>query len=567
MRNWGALLIALIGAILLAVLATTPPSPVAADAPATTFSAARAMTDLRTVARAPHPTGSVENGHVQFVLMNRLAVLGMEQEFTVSSMARRANKRLDDWRGRPAPAPSLINITGVLPGRDRSLPAVLLMAHYDSVWGSPGAADDGVGVVTIIETVRAIRAAGQQRRDLIVLFSDGEELGLEGAVSFFENDALRKRVGVIINLEARGGGGRTSMFETGNDDGAMMGLFGAAVNNPVATSLSVFVYKQLPNSTDLTIAKNKDYPGFNFSFIGRPGLYHSPLATPDALDQGALQDMGRQTLDLTRALLAAPQLPGKAPDKTFFDVFGLFLITYPAGLGWLFLALGAGGYVVSAWERGGLYDVKLGAGALLGVIVLGGIFLYVGNLVSGADGPVNYYDRLDAIPRLQVQAACLCLAAFVLVWGLAWKWCRSSVVTIAGAALPLFVLGLVAQATAPTAAYPIGVPLMLGGLAAALGRFAPRGGRIAQTVVAALIVGYMIALGYQLMQAVGPDVPMVAALPLAIAGTAVAPVLPGIGRRPAFIAAGVLVAIALGIALWVRLDAVAPSVAVYSVFK
>ena len=55
-------------------------------------------------------------------------------------------------------------------------------------------------------------------------------------------------------------------------------------------------------------------PGFNFAFIGRPGLYHSPLATPDALDQGALQDMGRQLLDLTRGLLAAPALPGKAAD-------------------------------------------------------------------------------------------------------------------------------------------------------------------------------------------------------------------------------------------------------------
>ena len=34
---------------------------------------------------------------------------------------------------------SAINLIGVLPGKDRSQPAVMLMAHYDTVVGSPGA--------------------------------------------------------------------------------------------------------------------------------------------------------------------------------------------------------------------------------------------------------------------------------------------------------------------------------------------------------------------------------------------------------------------------------------------
>ena len=49
-------------------------------------------------------------------------------------------------------------LVGVLPGQDRSLPPILLMAHYDSVPASPGAADDAAGVAAILESVRAIRA-------------------------------------------------------------------------------------------------------------------------------------------------------------------------------------------------------------------------------------------------------------------------------------------------------------------------------------------------------------------------------------------------------------------------
>ena len=317
----------------------------------TAFSATRAMADVRVVGRAPHVTGSVEDAQVRAHLIARLQSMGLAVATTEAAMSPAAAKRLSDW-SKSTVTPPLTNIVAILPGRDRTLPAVLLMAHHDSVWGSPGAADDGAGVASILETVRAIRASGQPpQRDLMVLLTDGEELGLEGAKAFFASDPRRGHVGVIVNLETRGGGGRASMFETGSDNGAMMTLFGQSVSRPVGTSLSVFIYKKLPNSTDYTVAKKLGVPGFNFAFIGRPGLYHSPLATPEALDQGALQDMGRQVLDLTRGLLAAPALPGKAPDRVFFDAFGLFFVSYSTACGWLILALGAAGYAVAAWRR------------------------------------------------------------------------------------------------------------------------------------------------------------------------------------------------------------------------
>ena len=126
----------------------------------------------------------------------------------------------------------------------------------------------------------------------------------------------------------------------------------------------------------------------------------------------------------------------------FFDAFGLFFVSYAPALGWLILALGAAGYAIAAWRRARVAEVAKGAGVLLALIVVVGVGLYLVNLVSGAGGKTNYYDRLAAIPRLQVQALLVCLAVLVTMR----RWLPSNVGTIAGAAMPLLALGAFAQA-------------------------------------------------------------------------------------------------------------------------
>ena len=67
MRSWWALLVALAGAVVLAIVTTTPPRPVGTDAAPTAFSAVRAMADVRVLGREPHPTGSAGNAAVEAV--------------------------------------------------------------------------------------------------------------------------------------------------------------------------------------------------------------------------------------------------------------------------------------------------------------------------------------------------------------------------------------------------------------------------------------------------------------------------------------------------------------------
>ena len=549
------MLMALLAASLLAIFATTPPEATPSDAPLRSFSAIRAMADVGAMAKRPHVTGSAENAVVRDHILRRMQALGMEVSASTGLIDAKGTKRRNQWSGRNDPPATLVNLIGILPGKNRNAPSVVLMSHHDTVWGSPGAADDASGVAASLEVVRAIRAHGQQDRDLIMLVTDGEELGLQGARQFWANHPLRKNVGAVINMEARGGGGRTTLFQTSHQNGEAMQVYADAVGRPGASSLAAFIYALLPNDSDLTPVIKHDYAAYNFAFIGRSGLYHSPMATPDNLDQGSLQDMGGQVLDLTDALLKADKLPQRAADAVFFDLFGIFTVIYPVWLGWVMMIMTAGGmlWVVRQDGTGGL---TAGAGRMLALILGSAAILFALNRLSLGLGlaPANYYDRLAAIPRLEAMAALGSLAAFLVLLA---TW-RPSRVGIVGAALPLFIIGLAAQALAPTAAYFLVLPLLLTTFAL-LARHAA-----VQIAFMALVGGYMLSLGHQLMQGVGPTLPFAVALPLALAALSALPIWPGMAARKARAIAVAALLGASSVSLWVLLDAPAASRAVYS---
>lgn len=553
-------LVALLAAVVLAIMATTPPMPQGPQTPPSEFAVARAMPDVVAIAREPHITGTPENARVREYIAARMRALGMEVSTSTGTVGERGTAKRNRWTGRSDPPPTLTNVIGVLPGRNRSLPAVLLMSHHDTVWGSPGAADDTAGIAVSLEVARAIKAGGGAERDLVVLVTDAEELGLEGAKQFFAEHPLRSRVGAVINMEARGGGGRTTLFQTSSDNGNAVALFADVARRPGGSSLAAYIYSVLPNDTDLTPVLAGSYTAYNFAFIGRSGLYHSPLATPARLDQGAVQDMGAQVLELSRALLNSPAMPAPAPDAVFFDLFGRIMLTYPAWAGWIMLIVAAGALGLSAREQPDLRALGSGAGRMAGLLLVAAALYYLLNLLSGADGPTNYYDRLAAIPRLEAMAALGGMAAVLVLLGGA-----LSPAGKVGAALPLLMIAAAAQAIAPTAAYFIVIPVMLAALALlSLQRSGGTAARAFAGAVAGSVVGYMLALGHQVMQGVGPTMPMAAALPLALGALGLLPVWHGVTSRTARISAAGLLILAMAVALWVRLDPVAETVAVYA---
>jgi hypothetical protein len=422
----------LVLALVIGVLTLQGPRPVGADAPATDFSTARAMVDVRQIAQRPHPVGSPDHARVQAYLIQRMTALGLQTSTQTGPLSPGAIRRLERAGGNPAVADySATNLIGVLPGRNPALPAVALMAHYDTVLHSPGAADDTTGVAAILETVRAIRARGPAERTLVVLLTDAEELDLDGARVFWGGHPLRDRIGAVVNLEARGGGGRAMMFETGRGNAETIALFGQAgvraTGGVTSNSLAVFVYETMPNGTDFTIPKARGVQGLNFAFIGRPEQYHAPVSTPDMLDQGSVQHIGSQALESADALLRAPALPAATTNAVYADVFGRFVIHYPPVVGWGLWALAAlllGVAAAVARKRAGLTFADLGRGMVDGLWFLsaGLVLTHVvrqlgGPLSSRVDSADAYYTLLARLPWLEAGAALTVLALTLAVLG------------------------------------------------------------------------------------------------------------------------------------------------------
>lgn len=416
----------LIGAFALAlfigVISLQTPSPRGLSTPPTAFSTARAMVDVREIAQRPHPVGSADHKRVQDYLIARMTALGLSPALQVGEMSDKGRRRLMRW-GLDASAEP-VNIVGVLKGKNPDAPAVVLMAHYDTVAKSPGAADDSAGVAAVLEAVRAIKARGPADRDLIVLLTDAEELGLDGAASFFKASSLSDQIGAVVNLEARGGGGRAMMFETGPGNRQTVDLFARAAaradGGATSNSLAVLVYEQMPNGTDFTVARQKGIAGINLAFIGRPAQYHSPSSTPDALDQGSVQHIGSQALEAVDLLLRSPALPVSTESSVYADLLGHGFISHPPVVGWLLLAVAAALTGFAWWRARKAPDLTLadlGRGALGGVwmlttglVLAKAVRLLAGPLSNRAETPDAYYVLLARLPWIEAGAA-LCILA------------------------------------------------------------------------------------------------------------------------------------------------------------
>jgi hypothetical protein len=392
------------------------PAPVPASAPASAFSANRALADIKVIAAAPHPIGSPANAKVRDYLVQRMTALGL------SPRVQRAQSVYNPQKARNVVfAGTVENVVGLLPGKNRDLPALALMAHYDSVPASPGAADDAAGVASALEIVRAIKARGAPARDVMVLITDGEEAGLLGANAFFTSHPMAAHVGYVLNMEARGNGGRTAMFQTGPGNGQTIALFSQAAKEPESNSLAVFIYKMLPNDTDMTISLAKAAPGMNFAFLGRQFDYHAPTATVANLDVGSIQSMGDQVQGVAMALAFADKLPAKSGDVVYGNLPLGPMVAYPPLAGWalLILAAAAAAYGALAARRAKAYswrDLWKGVGASFLILIVAVEFLEITRFATGARfGWMEQRELLARFPPFEIAMFASGLAAVLLI--------------------------------------------------------------------------------------------------------------------------------------------------------
>ncbi len=338
---------ALVGVLLIAVFASwrlMPARVAPADAPATEVSGARVMAGVRGVvgdaeggAGQPRTIGSEAHARAVQYVVDELKAMGVTAQLQRGEMPNRF-KRTESVQ--------LVNIIAPLGvGPEGADEYVAIAAHIDSVPGAPGAGDDALGVASALEVARALRAragagAGATDRDpypreVVLVITDGEELGLLGAELFCREHPLAERIGAVVNLDSRGTSGPAFIFETGPDTTALAEIMASRVPHPRTTSVAATIYDYMPNGTDFTVFREAGMTGFNVACIGSPRNYHQPSDTPDNVDPLSAQHMADTALALVEGLASAPKAASPAspnspaPQSAWFDLLGFGVAHLP----------------------------------------------------------------------------------------------------------------------------------------------------------------------------------------------------------------------------------------------
>jgi hypothetical protein len=297
---------------------------------------ARAHLDRLTNA-GPRPTGSAANVTARAYLVDQLRLFGFDVRTQTVDAARPEYGRT-------------MRVTNIIATRAGSrTDAIALVAHYDSVATAPGAMDDGIGTAVALESARILASAPALRHTLVVLLTDGEELGLMGAVGAMGDAELRARLKGYINLESTGSTGPAILFESGPTNEALIRAWAGAAPHPHGASYALEIYKRLPNDTDFTILKAAGIPGLNMAPVGNSHTYHTSRDTAERVSADTLLHMGESTVTTMRAMDALDRLTADR-DVRFASVGESTVIILADWQGRLLaiLALGLG---VFAWIR------------------------------------------------------------------------------------------------------------------------------------------------------------------------------------------------------------------------
>ena len=340
------------------------------------FSTKRALEKVKEISIKPHYVGSQNHEIVANYLVKELRNLGLEtslqEGFTMTEKGTLVQSK---------------NILARIKG-SANTKALLLLSHYDSAPHSfsYGASDDASGVATILESVRAfLHSKTKHKNDIIILFSDAEELGLNGAALFVTQHQWAKEVGLALNFEARGSSGPSYMLmETNRGNAKMVDAFSTGkAQYPVSNSLMYSIYKMLPNDTDLTVFRESGkIQGFNFAFIDSHFNYHTMQDTYNHLNPTTLAHQGSYLFPLLKHFSNADLTNLNSNDDQVYFSIPFVLVHYP--FSWILPMLIIGFVLLFSFVFIGLGkqllrmdEIIRGFGPLFGALIISGVVTYV----------------------------------------------------------------------------------------------------------------------------------------------------------------------------------------------
>ena len=301
----------------------------AASADTSTFSAENAATYLKVISSKPHSVFDAEaHEEVRQYLKNTLTDMGLtveEHDWNIEDLDFTGARNEDGTLDKTKPIEyDIHNLWVTIPGKSET--GMLLMAHYDSrghtnperdEGGSYGAADDGFGVVTLLEIARLYASVPKEQLEtsLYFCFTDAEETGMFGAkLEARDNQIVKDHVNFVMNVEARGVRGPAFMFETSKKNEKVMELY-AKTKLPATYSVATAVYSVMTNFTDFTAMLDIGKAGVNFSTLDNINYYHVPEDNFSNISKDSIQHYGEQIVPMIEEYTSS----AKYADMNYFN--------------------------------------------------------------------------------------------------------------------------------------------------------------------------------------------------------------------------------------------------------
>lgn len=220
--------------------------------------------------------------------------------------------------------------------------ALMINCHFDSEAGSYGAGDDGVNCCTMLEILRVVAKSGKVNDySIIFLFNGNEEGNLEGIQAshgFITQHKWAKDIKAFINLEAQGIGGREILFRSGPKHDWLVKKYRQSVKYPFGQVFAeeMFETNVLSSGTDFESFRDAgNIPGLDISYCQGGWKYHTKFDHIRYVTLEPIQHTGDNILELVKVMANSEEIenPPEGSPAVYFDVWGLFFVSYTAAVG------------------------------------------------------------------------------------------------------------------------------------------------------------------------------------------------------------------------------------------
>ena len=408
-----------LGALAWLALSPALAPPASLDAPATSFSAARAQHHVAVLARAPRPVASAANADARAYLVAQLNILGLAPQVQSATVQHNQTDELANVHVTLAVVHNVVvRKNGSAPDH-ASRPALLLASHYDSLATSSGAAHGGASAAALLETLRALQASAPLAQDVIVLFADAQQQHDMGAQAFVEQHPWARQVGMVLTFDNAGNRGPLVLVDSAGADGAAIDGWAAHAPRARGSSLMRAVYPSMPHAVPAGPLATLHVPLLQFANVEG---YTGPRGSGDTLDRldlAMLQHEGDTMLALARHFASNGVKEGAA-GQVYFTLPYLGVVHYSGNAVWPYTRLAClllFGVACLAMQRSGIEPVALLQGAF-GTALIAGVMAAAAYIAWQWLPTHNGYEPLwqaSSERESWYQLACVafCSAAFI----------------------------------------------------------------------------------------------------------------------------------------------------------